>query len=55
MKNHLDISSKEMERAMHKADALEREILKQGLHCTKTSCQWLMAANVYNKIIAEKR
>lgn len=53
MKTPLEITAQDMIAAMDKADCLEREVLRQALHCGKTSCQWLMAAGVYNSIISK--
>lgn len=53
MKTPIEITAQDMIAAMDKADCLEREVLRQALHCGKTSCQWLMAAGVYNSIISK--
>ncbi len=54
MKNPRDITSNDLIESMKNADPLEREILQQALHCCKTSSQWMIATQVYNKISAKK-
>ncbi len=54
MKKPSDITNEDIINAMDSADALEREVLQQALRCGKTSCQWMVAANVYNSIKFKK-
>ena len=54
MKTPADITAKDMLSAMEGANDLEREVLRQALHCSKTSCEWLIATHVYNSIVSKK-
>lgn len=50
VKRSLDLTVSDINKALNKAQGLEREILLNALHSNKTSYQWQLAATIYNKI-----